>query len=84
MCGGMALFLWGLLVALGTGIGYDRPIGSLIPPSGRVLWQLFKGACLISMAVAVVKEEIDAIDSREQVNFLIARDHEQPHTENQS
>jgi hypothetical protein len=70
LCGGLALFAWGIGVALGTGIGYDRPIVSLIPVTGRVLWQLFKGGCLITMAVAVVKEAIEAADSRAQVKFL--------------
>jgi len=73
VCGGVALFMWGLAVALGTGIGYYQPIASLIPVSGRVLWQLLKGACLITMAVAVVKEEIYAAESRERVAFLEAK-----------
>ena len=51
LCGSSALFLWGLVVALGTGIGYDQPIHSPIPLSGRIVWQLIKGGCLIAMAV---------------------------------
>ena len=72
LCGGMALFLWGLSVCLGVGVGYDRPIESLNLFASGVLWQLFKGACLITMAVAVVKEEIDAVESRAQAAFLQA------------
>lgn len=86
MCGGLALFLWGLTVALGTGIGYDRPIDSLIPLTSRVLWQLFKGGCLITMAVAVVKEAIDAAESRADVTFLNKTliENEQRHTRDHS
>ncbi len=78
--------LWGLAVALGTGIGYDRPIASLIPLTGRVLWQLFKGGCLIAMAVAVVKEAIDAAESRADVTFLNKTliENEQRHTSSHS
>jgi hypothetical protein len=47
LIGGFALLLWGLGVALGTGIGYDHPIHSLF--DGGIIssiWRLFKAGFL--------------------------------------
>jgi hypothetical protein len=59
---GLALFLWGLAVSLGTGIGYDRPVDGLFDGGLRSLWRLAKAGFLFLLAWETARAGIDMLE----------------------
>lgn len=59
---GLALFIWGIAVSLGTGIGYDHHVVGLFDGGLRSLWRLAKAGFLLLLAWETIRAGIDMLE----------------------